>query len=179
MPPSPPGNRIRRLMVWLAPLLSWSVIILTAFLLFTCLNALGPLAILQEFPLNLVGGLSIGIVMTGLSVSTSVLLTQLMGQWLMDQDRPWWHGIGIALCQWVAITVGLLVFGFWVSIQLHTAPLAAVVLMAFVGGGSGAWLSQHALRVPAAYQVGWRRAMTLTWGGGWAAALILLYQRFL
>lgn len=179
MPASPPWNRMRRLMLWLAPLLSWSVIILTAFLLVTRLNALGPLGILQEFPLNLIGGLSIGIVISGMSVSTGVLLTQLMGQWLVAPDRPWWHGIGTALFQWVAVTVGLLVFGFWVSIQLHTIPLAAVVLMALVGGGSGAWLSQHALRVPAAYQGGWRRAMTLTWGGGWAVALGLLYQRFL
>jgi hypothetical protein len=166
-------------MLWFVPFLSWSAIILTAFLLFTCLNALGPLAILQEFPLNLVGGLSIGVVMSGLSVSTGVLLNQLMGQWLMVQERPWWHGIGTAVWQWVAVTIGLLVFGFWASIQFHTIPLAAVVLMALVGGGSGAWLSQHALRVPAAYQVGWRRAMTFTWGGGWAMALVLLYQRFL
>jgi hypothetical protein len=166
-------------MLWFVPLLSWSVIILTAFLLVTCLNALGPLAILQEFPLNLIGGLSIGIGISGLSVCTGVLLTHSMGQWLMVQDWPWWHGIGTAVWQWVAVTTGLLVFAFWVSIQFSTVPLVAIILMALVGGGSGAWLSQHALQLSAAYQIGWRRAMTFTWGGGWAVALVLLYQRFL
>jgi hypothetical protein len=45
--------------------------------------------------------------MCGLSVGTGVLLTQCMGQWLMEQNRPWWHGIGTALYQWIAITVPL------------------------------------------------------------------------
>jgi hypothetical protein len=156
----------------------------TAYLLFiglrAGLRALDPILVLPEFPLNLFVGLIITVLITVLismlSVGAGVLLNQGMCHWLLDQDGNAWHGAGTALGHWTAITLLQLALLFWSGVRFGATPPIGVALTALGGGVSGAWLSQHGLRIPVPFQVGWRRAMILTWGVGWAGVMFLLYR---
>jgi hypothetical protein len=176
LPPSLPLSRrarLRHVLLWFVPLLSWITTVLCAFLLFTGLTTLGPLGVLQEFPLNVLSGLLIGSLVLMLSVGAGAALAQYLCWWLTDKEsRFGWHDLDTSIVRGVAAIVLLCMLLF------ATRPAGQAIgtaIMALGGGISGAWLSTYPQTVAAERRLAWMRAMFLTWGGIWVVGASLLY----
>lgn len=170
LPPSlplPRRARVRHVLLWFVPLLSWIATVLSAFLLVTSLTTLGPMGVLQEFPLNVLSGLLIGSLVLLLSVGAGAVLAHSLCWWLTAKGSLFgWQELDTFIVRGAAAIV--LLFVLLVATRLAGQAVSAAI-MALGGGIAGAWLSKYPHTVAAERRLAWGRAMFLTWAAVWGS----------